>query len=152
MSEVIIALSACRTTITAMYQTGGSPPGANNWQCESGVLSSYVAGVTTDADGKASATIQGISSDVNSKVVTLVPLASAGTPASASTDMGGNLFGWRCGAAADGTDLLRDTCRAPAAGTDRAGQAGSSLPFATRTLSPLFHAAAACRRATSRGR
>ena len=106
LSEVIIAMSACRTTITELYQTGGSPPGANNWQCESGVLSSYVAGVATDADGKVFATIQGISAGVNGKFVTLVPLASAGTPASASSDMGGNLFGWRCGAAADGTDLL----------------------------------------------
>jgi type IV pilus assembly protein PilA len=106
MSEVIIALSGCRTTITAIYQAGGSPPGANNWQCESGVLSSYVAGVTTNADGKVAATIQGISSSVNSKVVTLVPLASADTPASASSNMGASLFGWRCGAAADGTDVL----------------------------------------------
>jgi type IV pilus assembly protein PilA len=115
LSEVIIALSACRTTITAMYQTGGSPPGANNWQCESGVLSSYVAGVTTDADGKVSATIQGISASVNGKFLTLAPLVSAGTSASASSDMGGNLFGWRCGAPADGTDLppqyLPSSCR-----------------------------------------
>src|SRR5258708_5738759 len=103
MSEVIIALSACRTTITAIYQSGGSPPGTNNWQCESGVLSSYVAGVTTDADGKVAATVQGISASVNGKFVTL---ASADTPASASSNMGGSLFGWRCGAAADGTDLL----------------------------------------------
>src|SRR5712691_10733541 len=74
LSEVIIALSACRTTITELYQSSESPPGANNWQCESGVLSSYVAGVATDADGKVSATVQGISASVNGKFVTLVPL------------------------------------------------------------------------------
>jgi type IV pilus assembly protein PilA len=106
MSEVILALSACRTTITEIYQSGGLPPGANNWQCETGVLSSYVAGVTTDADGKVAATIQGIGSSVDSKVVTLVPLSSADTPASAASNMGSGLYGWRCGAAADGTDLL----------------------------------------------
>ena len=106
LSEVIIALSACRTTITAIYQSGGSPPGANNWQCESGVLSSYVAGVTTDPDGKVAATIQGVSASVNGKFITLAPLVSADTPASVSSDMGGSLFGWRCGAAADGTDVL----------------------------------------------
>src|SRR5256885_6867417 len=65
MSEVILALSACRTTITEIYQSGGTPPGANNWQCESGVLSKYVAGVATDPDGKVSATVQGISPNVN---------------------------------------------------------------------------------------
>jgi len=35
-----------------------------------------------------------------------VPLASANTPASVTVNMGSGLFGWRCGAAADGTDLL----------------------------------------------
>jgi hypothetical protein len=65
-----------------------------------------VAGVTTDADGKVSATIQGISASVNGKFVTLVPLISENTPASAATNMGSSPFGWRCGAAADGTDLL----------------------------------------------
>jgi type IV pilus assembly protein PilA len=115
LSEVIIALSACRTTITEIYQSGLIPPGANNWQCESGVLSRYVAGVATDADGKVSATIQGISASVDGKFVTLVPLISDNTPASAASNMGSSLFGWRCGAAADGTDLplqyLPSSCR-----------------------------------------
>jgi len=106
MSEVLLALSACRTTITEIYQSGANPPGAGNWQCESGVLSKYVAGVTTDPDGKVTATIQGINPSVNSKVVTLVPLASANTAASVASNLGSGLFGWRCGAAADGTDLL----------------------------------------------
>jgi type IV pilus assembly protein PilA len=106
MSEVILALSACRTAITEIYQSAGSPPGANNWQCESGVMSKYVAGVATDPDGKVTATIQGISSGVNTKVVTLVPLIDANTAASVASNMGSGLFGWRCGAAADGTDLL----------------------------------------------
>ena len=115
LSEVIIALSACRTTITEIYQSGGSPPGANNWQCESGVLSSYVGGVTTDPDGRVFAAIQGINASVNGKFVTLTPLISDNTPASAASNMGSNLFGWRCGAAADGTDLppqyLPSSCR-----------------------------------------
>src|SRR3989442_444879 len=105
-SEEIPALSPCRTTITELYQSGGPPRGVNNWQCESGVLSKYVAGVATDADGKVTATIQGINPSVNSKVVTMVPLASANTPASVTLNMGSGLFGWRCGGAADGTDLL----------------------------------------------
>jgi hypothetical protein len=45
MSEVILAMSACRTSITELYQTGGTPPGANNWGCE-GVQSKYVAGLS----------------------------------------------------------------------------------------------------------
>src|SRR6267378_1170016 len=106
VSEVILALSACRTTVTEIYQSGGIPPGANNWQCESGVQSRYVAGVATDTDGKVTATVQGISPSVNTKVVTLVPLIDANTAASVTLNMGSGLFGWRCGAPADGTDLL----------------------------------------------
>ena len=115
LSEVIVALSACRTTITEIYQSSVTPPGANNWQCESGVLSSYVAGVTTDADGKVAATIQGISASVNGKFVTLVPLISDNTPASTASNMGSSLWGWRCGASVDGTDVplqyLPSSCR-----------------------------------------
>ena len=36
MSEVILAMSACRTTITEVYQTGGTPPGADLWGCYAG--------------------------------------------------------------------------------------------------------------------
>ena len=32
MSEVILAMSACRTSITEVYQSGGSAPGVNGWQ------------------------------------------------------------------------------------------------------------------------
>ena len=93
MSEVILAMSACRTTITEVYQTGGTPPTANQWGCgETGgggtpIVTKYVAGLTTDADGVVMATIQNISTDVNTKTVTLIPLSKANTPASSGTDM-----------------------------------------------------------------
>ena len=106
MSEVILALSACRTTVTEIYQSGGSPPGVNNWQCEASASTKYVAGLDTSADGRVRATVQGISASVNGKFVTLTPLASANTPANVASNMGSGLFGWRCGAPADGTDLL----------------------------------------------
>src|SRR5512146_2395517 len=71
MSEVILALSACRTSITELYQTGGTPPGAGNWGCE-GTTSKYVSALTTTADGRIDATVQGINATVNGLVVTLV--------------------------------------------------------------------------------
>ena len=49
MSEVILAMSACRTSITEVYQTGGTPPSANGWGCEAGVTSRYVKSISTDA-------------------------------------------------------------------------------------------------------
>ncbi len=55
VSEVILAASQCRTTISEVYQTGNaaSPPAANGWGCEQTVAdasSKYVSTVTTDAD------------------------------------------------------------------------------------------------------
>ena len=111
MSEVILAMSACRTSITELYQTGGTPPGANNWGCE-GVSSKYVASLETDGNGVITATIQGINTDVNTKKVTLIPLV-AGVPASTASNFGAGVNGWSCGGT--GTDLskkyLPGSCR-----------------------------------------
>ena len=115
MSEVILVMSACRTTITELYQSSTTAPGANNWQCESSTGTKYVAGLDTNDDGRVRVTVQGISASVNGKFVTLMPLASANTPASVPSNLGSGLFGWRCGAVADGTDLplkyLPSSCR-----------------------------------------
>ena len=54
MSEVILAGSACRTSITEVYQTtpsGGTLPGAGSWGCEASAPSKFVSSVTTDASG-----------------------------------------------------------------------------------------------------
>ena len=115
MSEVILAMSACRTSITEVYQTGGTPPNANSWGCESGVSSKYVAGLNTNANGIVTATIQNISADVNGRLVTLTPLINANTAANSTNDMGKGLHGWRCGSSTDGTNLnskyLPGSCR-----------------------------------------
>jgi type IV pilus assembly protein PilA len=119
MSEVILAMSACRTTITEVYQTGGTPPTPNQWGCgELGgggtpVVTKYVAGLTTDADGVVMATIQNVSTDVNTKTVTLIPLAKAGAAASSATDMGTGLYGWICGSTGSTIDkkYLPGSCR-----------------------------------------
>ncbi|HSD69690.1 MAG TPA: pilin [Woeseiaceae bacterium] len=123
MSEVILAMSACRTTITEVYQTGGTPPGVNLWGCgEAGspqpIRTKYVEELTTDANGLIKAKVTGINTDVNGKFVSLVPLASSGTPATTAPggNMGSGLFGWTCGSAGGGgTDLpskyLPGSCR-----------------------------------------
>ena len=111
MSEVILAMSACRTSVTELYQTGGTPPGADNWGCE-GVSSKYVKSLNTTADGVITATIQGISSAVNDKKVTLIPTIG-GAAAATATDFGKGVNGWVCGGT--GTDLekkyLPGSCR-----------------------------------------
>jgi len=84
MSEVILAASACRTTITEVAQTtSGSLPGANDWGCESASSTSkYVASVATSPDGVITVTAQGFSdSTIDTQTITLTPspLPVAGT-------------------------------------------------------------------------
>src|ERR1700747_3445974 len=76
MSEVILAMSACRTSVTEVYQSGGSAPGANGWGrgVSAGSGTKYVNAISTDGNGKVTATIQSISTSVNGSIVTLMPL------------------------------------------------------------------------------
>jgi type IV pilus assembly protein PilA len=114
MSEVMLAASACRTSITEVYQTGGSAPGAGNWGCESSTATKYVGGITTDDNGKVTVTTAG---GLPAGAVTLVPMATSTTIALASALNTGPvaLYGWRCGLPADGTTVsskyLPGSCR-----------------------------------------
>jgi type IV pilus assembly protein PilA len=115
MSELILAMSACRTSITEVYQSGGTAPAANAWGCEGGVMSKYVAGISTNANGVVTATVQNISPSVNASVVTLAPLYPDGATLANSATMGVGLYGWRCGSSTDGTSVnakyLPGSCR-----------------------------------------
>jgi type IV pilus assembly protein PilA len=116
MSEGILAASACRTTVTEVYQSAKAAPGAMNWGCETSAPSSqYVALITTSADGLVTVTMQGIAPDVNGTFVTLTPLKDATTPAVAASDIPSQLYGWRCGNTGDGTTTpakyLPGSCR-----------------------------------------
>jgi type IV pilus assembly protein PilA len=74
MSEVILASSACRTSITEVFQTlsSASLPTANNWGCEASVPSSkYVGQVQTDDRGGIQVTATGFGdSTIDGKFVT----------------------------------------------------------------------------------
>ena len=115
MSEVMLAASACRTSITEIYQSGGSAPGANSWGCESATGSKYVGSITTTIDGKVVASTSG---GLPAGNVTLVPLRAANTPLLAADLATGPqaIFGWRCGdSTTDGTTVaskyLPGSCR-----------------------------------------
>lgn len=117
MSEVVLAVSACRTPISEIYQSGsGTGPGAGNWGCEvSGPASAYVQSIATDMNGKIMATAQGFNdSAIDGKVLTLVPLIGSAA-GNAATDIGKAVTGWRCGGSADGTTIpinyLPGSCR-----------------------------------------
>jgi type IV pilus assembly protein PilA len=102
MSEVILAMSACRTSVTELYQTGGTPPGANNWGCE-GVTSKYVGALTTSDAGVITGTVAGINSTINGTFVTLIPMIGAN--AATTANFGSGVNGWLCGST--GTTLAK---------------------------------------------
>ena len=106
LSEVILAASSCRTTISEIFQSSQSAPPANNWGCETAgaTASKYVASVQTDVNGKVTVAVQGIPNvvGVNGGVVTLSPMLTAWTAgvasaAATSAQVGCPIFGWRCG-------------------------------------------------------
>ena len=123
MSEVILAASSCRTTITEIYQSGNasSAPAINGWGCEAGTGTSnaslqtkYVSAITTDVNGVVTVTAQGFGdAAIDGDTVTLAPMASAGTTAVFATHAGSALHSWRCGGA--GTTIpvkfLPGSCR-----------------------------------------
>lgn len=114
MSEAILALSGCRTSVSEIYQgAGSSAPGANGWGCESGTQSKYVNKLETSADGAVTVTIQGIGSGLDGTVVTLIPLNAAGVPATVAADMGQAVRAWVCGGTGTTANLryLPGTCR-----------------------------------------
>ncbi|WP_298930568.1 pilin [uncultured Ramlibacter sp.] len=99
LSEVVLAASACRTTISEVYQTGSrTTVDANDWGCEStGATSKYVASIATDTVGKITVTARNFSdSNIDAKTIDLVPTLadqSAITAYSPGTVVGG----WKCG-------------------------------------------------------
>ncbi len=105
LSEVVLAASACRTTITEVYQSAsGSLPAAGNWGCEStsGTQSSkYVSSVATSVDGVVTVVATGIdATNIDSKAITLTPYVDATTAMTAAADAGKGVFKWVCGPAA----------------------------------------------------
>ena len=96
MSEVILAASACRTTVTEVIQTATTLPAAGAWGCESTASSKYVASVATDATGAVIVTTTaGVWGDttLDSKTVSLVPLTGTNTSPAAGT----TVDHWVCG-------------------------------------------------------
>src|SRR4029077_6227680 len=82
ISEVILAASACRTSVTEIYQSGNSATqAADSWGCEvtagtPGGASKYVASIHPTVDGLVQIAIKGFatSAGINGTIVTLAPM------------------------------------------------------------------------------
>ena len=105
MSEVILAGSACRTTITEVVQSSSDTvPDAGRWGCEEIDPTQYVAVVATNASGAVAIGAQGIDTAVDGGFVYLAPNTS--TP-------GSTIRSWECGATdtADIFQYLPGSCK-----------------------------------------
>ena len=125
VSEVILAASACRTSVTETVQStsGASLPGANAWGCEqntTGTAASaptkYVLSMVTDDGGKVTVTTTADASlkEAAGKTVMLVPYTPADAPLE-NDDVGTSIKEWKCGPGDTGTAMptkyLPGSCR-----------------------------------------
>lgn len=117
LTEVVLAASSCRTTISEVYQSGpATVPVANGWGCESSAATSkYVASVATDANGVVTVTAQGTGdATIDAKTVSLTPQNAAGTALTMAASTVVNVGSWKCGPGATSpmpTKMLPGTCR-----------------------------------------
>jgi type IV pilus assembly protein PilA len=114
VSEIVLAASGCRTSITEVFQSAGvSLPANDGFGCEASTAASapskYVASIRTLGNGAAmpgtilvTAAASGIGAGVDNLVLSLVPKTQTG----AAVAIGGTIYQWVCGLPADGTTIL----------------------------------------------
>jgi type IV pilus assembly protein PilA len=111
MSEVVLAASACRTSVTESYQTNNaaSLPTSGNWGCEvSGTgATKYVKLVSTNNFGAIQVTAQGTgNTGIDTKTMMLAPVVTSGA-----------VTGWLCGPGSMDAKYLPGSCRDATAST-----------------------------------
>ncbi|WP_278362199.1 pilin [Stutzerimonas kunmingensis] len=126
MSEVVLAASACRTTISEVSQTGFSEaPAANGFGCgettgdDAVAVSQYVKAVNTTELGIIQVTIQNISAELDNETIELRPFTDADKTDAADADTftagkAAPIRSWQCGptdAAKVPVKYLPATCR-----------------------------------------
>ena len=122
MSEVVLAASACRTSVTESYQTNNaaSLPAKGAWGCEvSGTgATKYVSLVSTNQAGAIQVTAQGTgNTGIDTKTVILAPILASG-----------QISQWLCGPGTLTAKYLPGSCRDPLAATTATAAAGTFSP------------------------
>jgi len=96
LSEVILAASGCRTSITEVFQSATALPTAGNWGCESASSTTqYVTSIATDGQGAIQVKVQNIdAANIDTKFVSLIPVDST---LAAAPIAGSQVYKWICG-------------------------------------------------------
>ncbi|KPK28691.1 MAG: hypothetical protein AMJ66_10595 [Betaproteobacteria bacterium SG8_40] len=120
ISEVVLALSTCRTAISETVQSASSLPSGGDWVCESKAgtaLTSFVEVLETSDEGAVRAEIRNINSLVDGQHIILRPWPDLNR--SGPVQSGDAVALWDCGPAPTNTEdissMLPGTCRAGAA-------------------------------------
>ena len=120
LSEAILALSSCRTSISETVQAASSLPLGGEWACESqagSAVSQYVESIETSDEGAIRVKLQNISSLVNGQHIVMRPWPD--TSRSGPIQSGDYVSQWDCGPAPTNTNDISATmpasCRATAA-------------------------------------
>ena len=111
VSELVLAASACRTSVTETVQaTTSSALSTDLFGCDSSAgtaVSKYIESVAVDDDGvitvDAETATGGITQLAGADVLTLIPFVDDTTPLD-SSNVGVNIFKWVCGGT--GTTIL----------------------------------------------
>ena len=100
VTEVVLAASACRTTITEVYAVGTpTAPALNGWGCESAAQTTeYVASVATDLNGVITVTAQNFNDPlIDTQTITLTPESAPGTALTFAVNTPVVVNNWNCG-------------------------------------------------------
>ncbi len=125
MSEVILAASSCRTSITESIQsmTPDKVGTVNGWGCEASNPTKYVTTIATTANGVVTVEPNysnlGITGPVAADVVTLTPYAPPAAGANpvaiavsaANGDQGKTVYEWKCTSAAAIQKYVPGSCK-----------------------------------------
>jgi type IV pilus assembly protein PilA len=117
VSEIVLAASSCRTSVTEVIQNASVTNLGTELTTTCNMSpTKFVTSGSADVNGKI--TVTGNSANLaqiaGANILTLVPMISA-TRVVAATDGGKTVEGWRCGLVADGTSIvtkyLPSSCR-----------------------------------------
>jgi type IV pilus assembly protein PilA len=123
VSEAILALTSCRSTVQEVYLSGGNVlPADGEWGCERGTVvgtppvSKFVDSGWIDPGGVLMVQLSARVGDarIANQDVSMAPIHRAGHVMS-EDDLGDGVYRWRCGSPGDGTEVelmfLPNSCR-----------------------------------------
>jgi type IV pilus assembly protein PilA len=118
ISEVLLAGSACKTSISEVSQSGSTLPTAGRWGCESlsgaPPLSKNVLSIQTSAEGAVRVAIRGVNVNVDGNALIMRPWPNMAR--SARVASGDHIYIWDCGPdpknSVDVSKLVPASCRA----------------------------------------